>query len=89
MKTGRTIFFVGYVFLCMAGVSLAGEPKFPVRPIEVVCGYDPGGGTDLGARMVAEMAKKDLGQEVVVVNKPGGGRPCGPNVAHQGQTRWL
>jgi tripartite-type tricarboxylate transporter receptor subunit TctC len=72
MKRAGTCFLIFLFFFCLAGFSLAAEPKFPVRPIEIVCGYDPGGGTDLGARMVAEMAKKDLGQEVVVVNRPGG-----------------
>jgi tripartite-type tricarboxylate transporter receptor subunit TctC len=53
-------------------VSRAADPGFPTRPIEITVGYSPGGGTDLGARMVAEMAKKDLGQDVVCINKPGG-----------------
>lgn len=45
---------------------------YPNRPIEITIGYAPGAGTDLGTRMIAEQAKKDLGQDVVCVNKPGG-----------------
>jgi tripartite-type tricarboxylate transporter receptor subunit TctC len=52
--------------------SLAAESGFPTRPIEVNVGYSAGGGTDLGARMVAETSKKYLGQEVVCINKAGG-----------------
>jgi tripartite-type tricarboxylate transporter receptor subunit TctC len=52
---------------------MAAEPNYPTRPIELMVGAGPGGGTDLGARMISELSKKDLGQELVVVNKPGGG----------------
>jgi tripartite-type tricarboxylate transporter receptor subunit TctC len=72
MNASRMMLVVCLVLFSAWSISTAAESKFPVRPIEIVCGYDPGGGTDLGARIVAEMAKKDLGQEVVVVNKPGG-----------------
>ena len=53
--------------------SIAAEPDYPTKSIEMFVGFSPGAGTDLGARMIAEHAKKHLGQEVVVVNKPGGG----------------
>jgi tripartite-type tricarboxylate transporter receptor subunit TctC len=51
----------------------AAETRFPTKTIEIDVGYPPGGGTDLGARLIAEKAKALLGQEIVVVNKPGGG----------------
>jgi tripartite-type tricarboxylate transporter receptor subunit TctC len=72
MKKGMIGLFVSLALIWNAHVSTAAEPGFPTRPIEITVGYSPGGGTDLGARMVAEMAKKDLGQEVFCVNKPGG-----------------
>ena len=43
----------------------------PTRQIDLIVGYAPGAGTDLGARMVAEMSKKSLGQEIVISNRPG------------------
>jgi len=55
------------------GLSMAAEVGFPTRPVEMIVAYAPGGGTDIGARGVAEEAKKILGQDVVVTNKPGGG----------------
>jgi tripartite-type tricarboxylate transporter receptor subunit TctC len=49
----------------------AAAQDYPTKPIEVVVGFAPGGGTDTIARTVADMAQKHLGQPMVVVNKPG------------------
>lgn len=55
-----------------AAFCAAAETDFPTKPIEITIGYGPGAGTDLGTRMIAEQAKKYLGQEIVCINKPGG-----------------
>ena len=73
MKTGSIAFSVCIAILGSVGLSMAAEAGFPTRAIEMMVAYGPGGGTDLGARGVAEEAKKYLGQDVVVTNKPGGG----------------
>jgi tripartite-type tricarboxylate transporter receptor subunit TctC len=49
----------------------AGAQDFPSKPIEVIVGFAPGGGTDMIARAVADVGHKYLGQPLVVVNKPG------------------
>lgn len=71
MKTGWNIFIVCCI-VSLGVNSMAAEPNFPTKPIEMTIGYAPGAGTDLGARMIAENSKKSLGQEIVCVNKPGG-----------------
>src|SRR5512135_2287137 len=71
MKAGWMVFIVGCVVI-VPFHSMAAEPNYPTKPIEMTIGYAPGAGTDLGARMIAENSKKLLGQEVVCVNKPGG-----------------
>jgi len=48
------------------------QEKFPARPIELIVPTPPGGGVDIVARMLAELAEPGLGVKVVVVNKPGG-----------------
>lgn len=48
-----------------------GAQDFPTRPIEVIVGFAPGGGTDLTARAVAVHATKYFGQPFMVVNKAG------------------
>jgi len=54
---------------CVAPVSLA---AYPERPIRMVIGYAPGGGTDTIARILAEGLSATVGQSVVVENVPGG-----------------
>ena len=49
----------------------AAAQDFPNRPIKVVVGFPPGGGTDVAARIVAQEMGKNLGQSLVIENKPG------------------
>src|SRR4051794_14543864 len=55
------------------GQSFAAWPED--KPIEVVVGFAPGGGTDLMARKLLPFVQKRLGPKAqfVVVNKPGAG----------------
>ncbi|RPI45557.1 MAG: tripartite tricarboxylate transporter substrate binding protein [Betaproteobacteria bacterium] len=61
--------------LTTAGLSYAAE--FPTRPINLMVAYPAGGSTDVGARILAAIAEKTLGQSVVVVNKGGAGGQVG------------
>ena len=58
-----------------AGMALAAaaaaQSDYPTRPISMVVGFAPGGGTDTLARILARTVGDDLGQQVVVENKPG------------------
>lgn len=49
------------------------SPSFPTRPITLVIGYAPGGGTDIVGRVLARELESELGQPVVVENKAGAG----------------
>ncbi|RPJ11009.1 MAG: tripartite tricarboxylate transporter substrate binding protein [Deltaproteobacteria bacterium] len=53
------------------------QAKFPSRPIQFICPWGAGGGTDRVARMLAILLEKDLGQPVTVVNRTGGGGAVG------------
>lgn len=53
------------------------------RPIRLVVPYGPGGSTDTAARLLASQMTEELGQQIIVENKPGGGTMVGmQNVAH-------
>lgn len=59
----------------MLAVPEAIAQTFPSRPIELVVHTSPGGGTDIVARVVAEILTREklVNQPVNVVNRPGGG----------------
>jgi tripartite-type tricarboxylate transporter receptor subunit TctC len=51
---------------------------FPSKPITLIVPWPAGGSTDRHLRALAEIASKNLGQNVIVENKPGGGGTTGP-----------
>lgn len=53
--------------------ALAQEATWPTRPIRLLLGFPPGGGSDIVARLIAKPLGDRLGQGVVVDNKPGAG----------------
>ncbi len=67
----------------IAGPSLA--QSFPSRPIKLVVPFPPGGTGDMQARLIGEFMSRDLGQPVVVENKPGAGTVIGTQQVAQSQ----
>ncbi len=63
----RTSAFVGATL----AVGLASAQQ--AKPIRLLVGFPPGGGTDAIARTLSEKLKDELGQPVVVENRPGAG----------------
>ncbi|OZI30664.1 ABC transporter substrate-binding protein [Bordetella genomosp. 10] len=68
---------VGLV-LSLATVSTAlAEGKWPAKPIRLIATYGPGSSIDIIARLVAKPLAEQLGQPVIVENKPGAGGDLG------------
>jgi len=75
--------------LLQAGAALALLPLLslpaqaqdfpPKRPVSLVVGFAPGGAADTAARLIARKLGDNIGQTVIVDNKPG----AGGNIAHQ------
>ena len=58
--------------LAAASPALAQDAsKWPERPLRLIVGFVPGGGTDVSARILSARLSTLLGQQVVVENKPG------------------
>lgn len=57
----------------LTGSLPAQADTFPSRPIHLVVGYAAGGSTDQIARIVGQKLSEELGQPVVIDNKPGAG----------------
>jgi len=62
------VFLATALFALCNGVALA---DFPQRPIRLIVPYTPGGATDTLARELAAGMGKELGQSVIVENRPG------------------
>ena len=62
-------------FLIAAGPAFA--QSYPLREVQLIVPFPPGGVTDLTARVVAKHLSRSWGQSVKVVNKPGGGGTTG------------
>ena len=74
--------WIGAIALALAGNALA-QGSYPTRPVSMVVGFAPGGGTDTVARIIARNLSESLGQQVVVENRAGaGGNIAADFVAH-------
>jgi tripartite-type tricarboxylate transporter receptor subunit TctC len=57
--------------LCLPVLAMAQPAKYPAKPIRMVVGYAPGGGSDIMGRLIAQQMTELLGQQVVVENRAG------------------
>jgi len=60
------------VALCMAGVAGA-QSTYPNKPIRLIVGFAPGGGTDILARALGQPLGEMLGQQITIDNRAGAG----------------
>lgn len=51
----------------------ASAQSFPTKPVNLIVHAPAGGATDVGARILASIAEKDLGQPIVILNRGGAG----------------
>jgi tripartite-type tricarboxylate transporter receptor subunit TctC len=56
------------LWLC---VQAAAQGDFPTHPIRIIVGFAAGGATDVAARILAAKMSEELGQSMVVENRPG------------------
>jgi len=67
---------IAVIALCAAQTA-AWAQAWPAKPIKVIVPFTPGSGTDIMARTVSEKLSLQLGQPVVIENRPGAGGTIG------------
>ncbi|MGP1678541.1 MAG: tripartite tricarboxylate transporter substrate binding protein [Giesbergeria sp.] len=70
LRGGRTLAAACFALACVSNAAVAQE-KYPVRPVEVIVPWGPGGGSDTTGRMVARFLETELKASFPVVNVPG------------------
>jgi tripartite-type tricarboxylate transporter receptor subunit TctC len=64
-------------FAAVLGITFAlgalAQGAFPTKPVTIVVGFEPGGGTDTTARILQKPLGDQLGQQIVVENRAGAG----------------
>ncbi len=85
----RTLLIVSSFFL---GTAFA-QPDYPGKPVRLIVGFAAGGISDVLGRAIAIPLSKQLGQPVIVENKPGAGTTIAGDFivrsAPDGYTLWL
>ncbi|WP_319412603.1 tripartite tricarboxylate transporter substrate binding protein [uncultured Cohaesibacter sp.] len=80
MKTKFKTLLMGTMLI--ASATAAGAADYPSRPIQVIVPYSAGGGTDLSARIMADVFQKLYPDSTLIIrNQPGGGGSIGTSAA--------
>jgi tripartite-type tricarboxylate transporter receptor subunit TctC len=68
------------IALLVTSIALAAD-AYPVKPIRIIVPFPPGGLSDGLARILAQNLVQELGQQIIVDNRPGAGTTLAADVA--------
>lgn len=74
----RPLFMAAAMAACLPFTGAYAQDFPPKKPITMVVGFAAGGSADIAARIIAKKLTENIGQSVIVENKPG----AGGNLAH-------
>jgi len=76
MKFTTSLILAG-TMCCAASAS---AQQYPTRPVRMIVGFAPGGGTDIVARVIGQKLSEWWGQQVIVENRAGATGTIGADV---------
>lgn len=79
MRRVITIAASAALSISLIGGALA--QSWPAKPIRMISPFPPGGGIDASARIISQALSEQLGQQVIVENRPGAGGRIGTEMA--------
>ena len=71
LNAGSRIVYAVILLLAAGHASASSLPPYPTRSVNLIVPFAPGGATDIVARLLAKYVGDDLGQTIIVENKPG------------------
>jgi tripartite-type tricarboxylate transporter receptor subunit TctC len=77
MRTCRSLLAIAVGICLAAGWSGPARAEYPDKPITLIVPWAAGGSTDQTARVLAKAAEAQLGQPIVIINKPGASTTIG------------
>jgi tripartite-type tricarboxylate transporter receptor subunit TctC len=80
MRRKVLLMVTGAATLFVTGLPVYAQSDYPTKPIKLVVAFAAGGATDIVGRLMAHGMEKELGQPIIVENKPGGGSNIGSEV---------
>jgi tripartite-type tricarboxylate transporter receptor subunit TctC len=72
--------FASLAVACVSTAAMAAAAAYPERPLRYVMGSAAGGGPDIAARVVMAQVGRQLGQQIVIENRPGASGTIGTEV---------
>ena len=76
----RPLLMVLLVATPLAAYAAAPIKDYPLRPVRIVSGFQPGGSSDFLVRVLAPRLSERLGQNFVIEHRPGAGGAIGANL---------
>jgi tripartite-type tricarboxylate transporter receptor subunit TctC len=70
--------------MALAGIAHA-QTDFPSHPVRIIVGFGAGGASDVAARVIAKKMSDELGQQVLVENKPGASTSIAGDLVAKGE----
>jgi tripartite-type tricarboxylate transporter receptor subunit TctC len=83
MKSSGPVARAAAAFLLLLSLQAHGQETYPSRPVQVVIPFPPGGALDLGIRILQPLLSAQLGQPLVLVNRPGAGGMVGLDAVYK------